>query len=273
MTVAETKEEPVSFIDDDAGDTVVDLNPSKPEPSKDDERWARAEQENRELRSRLDNIQSQSFGNNRESSNNKDEFDSQEEQLNEREKALGIAWEADKAAGRLKNSGVIEDYDKKARQVQSERAQIATNRALKNALPQILHAQQAQTFRTQYNDVYNNPRAASYAEGTYKQLLAMGETDGPQLVDKAMNQARVQFKMGGGSMKPTEHDKAQMSSVGGGGGRSSVDNTVRMGKAEKSMAMAMYGDAFNGDEKKAYQKWASGPGLRAKKAARQRQGV
>lgn len=45
------------------------------------------------------------------------------------------------------------------------------------------------------------------------------------------------------------------------------NNVVKMGKAEKVMAMAMYGDRFNGDEKKTYAQWAKGPGIKAQKAA------
>ena len=44
------------------------------------------------------------------------------------------------------------------------------------------------------------------------------------------------------------------------------NNVVKMGKSEKIMAMAMYGQAFNGDEKKVYSQWAKGPGIRAQKS-------
>jgi hypothetical protein len=46
----------------------------------------------------------------------------------------------------------------------------------------------------------------------------------------------------------------------------SKNNVVKMGKSEKIMAMAMYGDRNNGDEQKAYAQWAKGPGIKAQKA-------
>lgn len=270
MAITETddKETPVSFIEDD-GDTVIDLSPDKREPKTDPaaERLARAEAENSNLRNEIQTARQQSYGTQIQQ-NQVDQFDAELNSINERERALGIQWEIDKVAGRLKDKSVVDEYDRKAREIHDQKTNVSTRRALRDMLPDISRVQQQQQLRAQYSDVYNNQSAITYAEGAYKMLLASGEPDGPQLLDKAMNQARVQFRMPTANyMKPTERDKQQLSGVGGGGGRVSADNTVKMGKAEKQMAMAMYGDAFNGDEKKAYEKWAKGPGIRAKKAA------
>lgn len=269
MAIKETdeKDEPVAFIEED-NDTVVDLSPEvkeKNDPHTD--RLAAAEAETARLRSEIANTRQQHYGNQLQT-NQKDPYDSELESINERERALGVQWEMDKAAGRLRDKTVVDEYDRKAREIHDQKSHVSTRRALRDMLPQITQEQQRQQLRTQYSDVYNNNHAITYAEGAYKMLLASGEQDGPQLLDKAMNQARIQFKMPNANyMKPTQQDKQQLSGVGGGGGRNVTDNKVRMGKAEKQMAMAMYGDAFNGDEQKAYQKWAKGPGLRAKKAA------
>lgn len=269
MPIKETdeKDEPVAFIEED-NDTVVDLSPEvkeKSDPHSD--RLAAAEAETARLRSEIANTRQQHYGNQLQT-NQKDPYDSELESINERERALGVQWEMDKAAGRLRDKTVVDEYDRKAREIHDQKSHVSTRRALRDMLPQITQEQQRQQLRAQYSDVYNNNQAITYAEGAYKMLLASGEQDGPQLLDKAMNQARIQFKMPNANyMKPTQQDKQQLSGVGGGGGRNVTDNKVRMGKAEKQMAMAMYGDAFNGDEQKAYQKWAKGPGLRAKKAA------
>jgi hypothetical protein len=269
MSIRETdeKDEPVAFIEED-NDTVVDLSPEvkeKNDPHAD--RLAAAEAETARLRSEIASTRQQHYGNQLQT-NQKDPYDSELESINERERALGVQWEMDKAAGRLRDKTVVDEYDRKAREIHDQKSHVSTRRALRDMLPQITQEQQRQQLRTQYSDVYNNNQAITYAEGAYKMLLASGEQDGPQLLDKAMNQARIQFKMPNANyMKPTQQDKQQLSGVGGGGGRNVTDNKVRMGKAEKQMAMAMYGDAFNGDEQKAYQKWAKGPGLRAKKAA------
>jgi hypothetical protein len=81
-----------------------------------------------------------------------------------------------------------------------------------------------------------------------------------------MNEARRQFGLTGNmSFAPTDQDKRQLMGVSGGGGRQVADNTVKMGKSEKAMAMAMYGEAFNGDENKVYKKWAEKIGIKAKR--------
>jgi hypothetical protein len=98
-------------------------------------------------------------------------------------------------------------------------------------------------------------------------LKAEGHTESAQLVDRAMNESRIRFGMSAStSYTPTSKEKSQLIGTNGGGGRVVADNTVKMDKGTKSIAMAMYGDAFNGDEKKTYAHWAKKVGLRAKKA-------
>jgi len=259
------EEELVSFIDDDS-ETVVDLSPKEERKTENNDRLAAAEAETARLRAQIDVERAAAYGANRQQVSDHDPFQSELDAVNEREKALGVQWELDKASGRLRDKNLVDDYDKKAREIADQKSQISTRRALRDMLPAITAEQQRVQLRTQYSDVYNNPNAITYAEGAYKMLLASGKQDGPQLLDEAMNQARVQFRMPGANhMKPTQSDKDKLTGIPGGGGRNSVDNRVRMTKAEKQMAMAMYGDAVNGDEKKAYEKWARGPGLKAKK--------
>lgn len=270
-TKAEEKEEEISFIDDES-ETIVDLSPAPTEPNRPDptaERLARAEAETARLRDEIAASRSQNYNIPR-SAPQRDDFDSELESLNEKQHAMAIQWEMDKASGKLRDKSVVDDYNRKAREIEDAKASVHTRRAMRDMMPEVIRQQQQQQLRQQYSDVYNNQHALTYAEGAYKMLLASGEQDGPQLLDKAMNQARVQFRMPGANyMKPTQADKDRLSGIPGGGGRNTVDNKVRMGKAEKQMAMAMYGEQFNGDEKKAYQTWAKGPGLRAKKKASQ----
>lgn len=261
------EDEQVSFIEDDS-ETVVDLSPEKKESKTDDSdhRLAAAEAETARLRVQIEAERTAAYGQNRQQHQQNDPFDHELDQLNEREKALGVQWELDKAAGRLRDKALVDDYDKKAREINDQKSQVSTRRALRDMLPAINQENQRHQIRTQYSDIYNNPNAITYAEGAYKMLLASGEQDGPQLLDKAMNQARIQFRLPGANyMKPTQSDKDKLAGIPGGGGRNSVDNRVKLGKAEKQMALAMYSDAANGDEKKAYAMWAKGPGLKAKK--------
>jgi hypothetical protein len=262
--------EDVSFVDHGED---VDVQIGKDEPaaktsSNDDERWARAEAQQNEIRAGLGFLHGQIQGQSTPQ-NQRDPYEDELKNISEQERAAGIQFEALRASGGL-NKQVIDEFDQKARNLAQRRTDIAAQRAIQGALPQVIQAQQQQYFRMQYADVHSNERARQYAAGRYQQLLAEGEPDSPATVDRAMNDSRVKFGMRGNmSTGPTDLDKRQLSGVGGGGtvrGTGST-NVVKMGKAEKSMAMAMYGDRFNGDEKKAYAAWAKGPGVRAKKEA------
>lgn len=259
-----TKEnpEPVSIVEtEDSTEVTVGKKAEQTRDSSSD-RLAAAEAEQARLRAQLSDMQVRSAPQLREPI---DPYKSQEENIKAQERALGIEYETLKATGSLTKQ-IIDDFDTKARNLQQERINIGTQRAIASAMPALLNAQQAQAFRNQYHDVNANPRALQFARGVYDQALALGEQDGPQLVDKAMNEARIKFGMTP-SMKPTNQDRAQLSGVSGTGGKSTSSNTVKMGKSEKQMALAMYKDVYNGDEKKCYAAWAKGPGMRAKKAA------
>lgn len=261
--------EPVNFIDTEDGDTEVQLDGGKSEKtaakSESDERLAKAETEQAQLRTHLNNLYG-TIANQSNQQNQPDPYSAQLDDISEQERALGIQFEALRAANGLTPAN-IKDFDNKARSLQQKRVDISTQRSLQAVVPQLLSAQQVNHYKTQYADVHGNDQALLYAKSRYDMLRAMGEADSPQLVDRAMNDARVQFKLAGAKSSPTDQDRRQLSGVGGGGGRNMSNNTVKMGKAEKAMAMALYGEKFNGDEKKVFAQWAKGPGLRAKKAA------
>jgi hypothetical protein len=257
-----SKESPVTIVETD-GETIVDLSPQKKEePRQDDSRWRVAEAENQALRARMDAMQYQIAGNQRQDNGDPDrqEIDS----ITQKENALGIEWEMKK--GRM-TAAEIEGYNVKARDLQQQRANVAARKAIREALPVLRQDQQRTYFQNKHADVHANLQALAYAEGSYKQMRALGHPESESLVDRAMDDARRQFGMAGNSkFAPTDQDKRQLMGVGGGGGRQVSDNTVKMGKSEKAMAMAMYGQAFNGDENKVYKKWAEKIGIKAKKA-------
>lgn len=261
----EDKEDNVSFIEDD-GETVVDF--SEKDESKSDpvaERLARAEEETARLRSEIQQSRQQQYN---IPQNQSDPYDSELEAIDERSRALAVQWEMDKVSGRLRDKSVADEYDRKARELDHQKAAVASKKAMRDVLPQVMREQQLQQLRAQYSDVYNNQQAITYAQGAYQMMLARGETDGPQLLDKAMNEARVQFRMAGANHnRPTQSDKDRLSGIPGGGGRNIVDNRVRMGKAEKQMAEAMFLKAAGGKQEKAWELWAKKIGVKAKKSA------
>lgn len=263
----EDKEENVSFIEED-GDTVVDFtekDESKPDPVH--ERLARAEEETARLRSEIHQSRQQQY--NLPPQNQKDYIDTELESVHERERALGIQWEMDRAAGRLRDKSVTDDYDRKAREIEAQKATIASRKAMRDMLPQLAREQQAMQIRQQHADVFANQAALSYAQGVYQMMVARNpEQDGPQMLDRAMNEARVEFRMPNANYnKPSQSDKNRLSGVPGGGGRNIVDNRVKMGKPEKQMAEAMFLKAAGGKQEKAWEMWAKKIGIKAKKNA------
>ncbi len=272
-TEPEKKEEtPVSFIDTD-GETLVTVGEEKKDGGarNDEERWRAAEANQNRLASDFADLRSRLAGNTGNQTHGPapvDHWKAQEDAISEQERALGIQWEAHKAARNL-TPELLDSFDKKSRTLQQQRIEIATQRAMANVLPQFLAASQEQRYRAEYSDVRSNPSANRWARGHYDQLVAQGAPESEETVKQAMNAARVQFRLGGARLTPTEHDRQQLTGYSANGRRNMEpkSNVVKMGKAEKIMAMAMYGDRFNGDEKKTYAQWARGPGIRAQKAA------
>lgn len=274
-TEPEKKEEtPVSFIESD-GETLVTIGDDKREDKKsDDERWRQAEANQNRLAQAFDDLRSRFTGGASPQGHGpstpaaQDPWKSQEDAIAEQERALGIQWEAHKAARAL-TPELVKEYDQKSRDLQQRRLDISAQRAMTTVLPQIIQATERQRYQAEYGDVQSNPQANRWARGHYDMLVAQGAPESPETVRRAMNAARVQFRIGNFHLQPTEQDRQQHTGFSASGRKTMQpkDNVVKMGKPEKIMAMAMYGDRFNGDEKKAYSQWARGPGIRAQKAA------
>lgn len=272
-TEPEKKDEtPVSFIEND-GETFVQLGADEKKDDRTDERWREAEANQNRLAADLADIRMRLAGGGSSPqagpASSPDPWQPQLDAISERERALGIQWEAYRKAGKLDQT-MLEEFDKKSRDLQQQRHNIGAERALQGLLPQLVQQTQQAQFRAEYSDVQSNPNANRWARGHYDMLVAQGAPDSPETVRLAMNAARAQFRIGNGRMAPTERDRQQFTGFSGNSGRRNVgqkDNVVKMGKSEKIMAMAMYGDRVNGDEKKAYSQWAKGPGIRAQKAA------
>jgi len=264
-------ETPVSFVEDD-GATLVTVGEEKKDVRAEDERWRQAEESQQRLARGFDELRSRLAGGSPQpapQAPQADPWKAQEDAITEEERALGIQWEAHKAAKTL-TGDLVKEYDAKARALQQRRVDIATNRAVQNAMPAFIQASQRQAYALQYGDVQSHPQANQYARGQYDILRAQGHPDSPATVDLAMNAARTAFGIGG-NRQPSARDRDQLTGFSG-TRRTHMEpknNVVKMGKSEKIMAMAMYGQAFNGDEKKVYSQWAKGPGMRAQKAMQQ----
>jgi hypothetical protein len=263
-------ETPVSFIETD-GDLEVHVGEKKADAAPSDDRIRAAEEGQRRLAQNFDDLRSRLTGGGGNPqpthSPGPDPWKGQEEAITQQERALGIEWEAHKAARTLTPER-LDQFDAKSRALQQQRMDISAQRAIQQAIPRITEMNQRQQFQQEYSDVWNNPNANRWARGHYDTLVAQGAPETPETVRQAMNAARVTFRMAGARSAPTEHDRQQFTGFPG-TRRNNMDpksNVVKMGKSEKIMAMAMYGDRNNGDEKKSYAQWAKGPGIRAQKA-------
>lgn len=264
-------ETPVSFIESDGDSTLVQVGGEKKGERNDDERWRRAEENQNRLANDFADIRSRLTGSGSPPQQGytppADPYQTELDSITAQERALGIEWEAHKAAGRL-TKPLLEDFDQKSRGLAQRRTDISAHRAMANMMPRILAANQEHQFQQEYGDVRGHQQANRYARGEYDRLVARGAPESADTVRQAMNAARTEFRLAGARSQPTEQDRQQMTGFSGNNRRNmdSKSNVVKMGKSEKIMAMAMYGDAFNGDEKKAYAQWAKGPGVRAQKA-------
>lgn len=193
-----------------------------------------------------------------------DELTQRENALHETQRALGIEFEVLRASKQL-TTAKAEEYDKKARELNQELSNIAAQRAVRGVLPELVRAQEERHYQTLYADVHSNPNALRYAKARFEMLAARGEPQSPQLVERAMNDARVTFGLGGQRSAPTDAERSKYTGASASASTRGTSPRVKLGKAEQSMAMAMYGDKVGGDEKKAYAMWAKGPGAKALK--------
>jgi len=266
-------ETPVSFIED-GNETIFTVGKEKEDGGNraEDERWREANANQARLANAFDDLRSRLAGGSsqpHQAPPQADPWKAQEDAIAEEERALGIQWEAHKVSGIFATKPeLLKEFDGKARALQQKRVDISTQRAVAAAMPQFVAAAQAQQYRSAYSDVYAHPNANRYARGHYDTLIAQGHPDNAATVELAMNAARQAFRLSGGRSQPTDRDRDQLTGYSN-TRRTNMEpknNVVKMGKSEKIIAMAMYGQAFNGDEKKVNSTWAKNVGLRAQRA-------
>lgn len=265
--MAENKEERLPDIrETDDGGFEVDVNP--PEETR-RERAEQAPQDNTArdaamVRAAVEGARA--VGN---QTQQRDELAEAEREIHDRQRSLGVEFEVHRASKTL-SAEKAEAYDKQARELNQKLADISAQRAVRGVIPQLMQAQEQKHYQTLYSDVHSNPNALRYARARFEMLAARGEPQSPQLVEKAMNDARAQFGLAGVSRAPSDSDRAKYTGASGSASSRGGAPRVKLGKSEQSMAMAMYGDKVNGDEKKAYALWAKGPGSKALKELNKR---
>lgn len=194
-----------------------------------------------------------------------DDLQARENDLQDKRKALGVEYESIKDSPSLTEAKLAE-LEQRSNSIDSDLGVIRAQKALRLERPNIQRQSQADENARKYGDVYQNRNATRYAEGQYHMMLAEGAPEGAATVEKAMNKARIQYRMVKGV--PTDNDRAQMSGVGNGGGRRRApDNSFKFNKSLSIIASEMFGDRVGGDLKKSQQMWAKEVGIPARRRA------
>lgn len=159
------------------------------------------------------------------------------------------------------------DLKQRSRQLTTELNTVAAERALERNRGSIQQAASQARYNSMYSDVKSNPKALRYGRGQYEIMVAKGAPDNEETVERAMNEARIEFGMIKG--KPTANDRAQLMGTNGGGGRrKAADNTFKFDKSTTIMANSMFGDQAGGDVELAQKMWAKKIGIPARKRLR-----
>lgn len=201
--------------------------------------------------------------------NGKDPYEQRLDEVYARQKRAYDAAQAEIAAGKLTPERQAY-YEQEAREIETAKTRIHTERAVSGAIAQdreTRRTEQAQQVWVQkYPDVYNNPAAFEYAQGTWQrrkaQAAARGETLSNDAVDEVMLETMNEFKLGK-RPAPSASDRAKLagipSSGGGGGGKAPTGINFDSNPALKRMALAAHSDL---PEAEALKKWTNSTGKR-----------
>ncbi len=164
------------------------------------------------------------------------------------------------------------DFRKKAKAISEEQQELVQMRTMVNmgisrqqqqdpgtAQREAIRAQ----VQTRHNDVMTHQQSKAmiqYAEGHYRQQLALGKTDSMELNDEAMDAARVQFgmqpKYTNQRPNPSTATKARLGGTGstGGGSSGGSKTQIKVTKALREMAKVAFPDIK--DERKRLEHYA-----------------
>lgn len=132
-------------------------------------------------------------------------------------------------------------YERQATAFEEEKGTLFAEKVLAQRAPAQAADQARQVWVNKYPEVYGNPEAYQFAEGTFarkKALLKRGEQVTNELVDEVMRETMATFKLGA-KPPPTRNERDRLSGIasgGGGGGSANIQLTPEM----RRMAIAAY---------------------------------
>jgi hypothetical protein len=194
----------------------------------------------------------------------KDPYERRLDAIYEKQSEAYKAAQAEVAAGTF-NADRQKHYEKIAREVESEKTRVHTERTIDATRHQSRAEQAQQVWVQKYPEVYRDPNAFRYAQATWNQRIALGEAQTNELADDVLNQTMTQFKLGK-RPAPSASDRARMSGLpsAGGSGGGTRPAGIAMDPVLRRMAIAAHSDL---PEEEAVKKWTNTTGkkLRAKK--------
>jgi hypothetical protein len=181
-------------------------------------------------------------------------------------KEQNLLYREFQAKGTAITQAEIDTYEAKARELDEKKVEIQAERLLRKRGIQAAdpNAAQRAAIQAKHADVYADQRALDYAEGYYKQQVALGNAESWTLLEESMNASRRQFKLG--NTPAPDHRRRQRtmgmaSTTGAGSGADpGAGGKIVMTKAFRQMADAMY--SHEPDRQKRFQMWANGAGKR-----------
>lgn len=226
------------------------------------EELERERQEKQELRERLARLEGAVAATSRQqpASDGKDPFEAELDAIYAEQQSAYQAAQAELAAGGGKMPPErVKHYERVARDIDSRRSRVHARREIALTEPIRQQTTARQQWEQKHPEVYSNPRAYEYAEGRFKQRRAMGETITNAVVDEIMEEAKVQFKLGG-KPAPSASERARLSgtaSSGSGGGGSK--EPIALSKNMRKIAVAAYDHL---SEEEAIKAWTAKTGKR-----------
>jgi hypothetical protein len=199
----------------------------------------------------------------------KDRYEAALDEVYEKQTEAYNAAQAEIKAGTW-NADRQRHYEKIARDVETAKSRIHTQRELDSRQHSTRAEQAQQVWAHKYPEVYGDARAYQYAEATFRRrqaLLGRNEPVTNELIEEVMAETMTTLKLGKRSTAPTASDKSRLSGIsasGNGGGGRGGDSGVQMTPQLRRMAIAAYSDL---PEAEAVKKWVNkeGKSLRAKK--------
>lgn len=223
------------------------------------EQLEREKAEKQELRERLARLEGAVSAQRQPvSDGGKDPFEAELDKIYDEQQSAYMAAQAEIQAGKMTPERT-KHYERIARDIDTRRARVHARREIAMTEPIRQQNTARQQWEQKHPEVYANPRAFQYATGRYQQRLAMGEQITNQVVDEIMEEAKVQFKLGG-KPAPTVSERARLSgtaSSGGSGGGGK--EPITLSRQLRKIAVAAYDDL---PEEEAIKKWTAKTGKR-----------